>query len=392
MDIKALAQKYQDYMVEMRRHFHQHPELTHECVETCKRMREEFVKIGITDITDSKTCQGFVARLKGGKPGKTVGLRADIDALPVNEETGLPFASQTPGKMHACGHDNHMACILGAAKVLYEIREELCGTVAFIVQPDEEFATGALAMVDEGLVNDCDAFYGQHVWGAFPEGMIDASAGNRMACCHHFGITVEGLSSHASAPHLGCDAVVVMTAILNAIQTMVSRWNDPLNPLVITVGKVDAGNRWNVLAGKAELEGTVRTFLSDDSVEKRLEQMVKNIGEAYGANCFVHDYLYMTVPVINDSALSAIVEKGVADMFGEERILHHEPLMGSEDYSWFGFKTGKPYVYTFIGTRNEADGRVYVNHHEKYDVKEDLLQDGAAVMARFAYDYLNGEE
>ncbi len=389
MDIKALAQQYEPYMIERRRYYHMHPECTYEEVETCAQMKKDLEAIGITDITMStkEKCHGFVARLHGGKPGRTVGLRSDIDALPVKEETGLPFASVNEGKMHACGHDNHMAMLLGAAKILYDMKDELCGDVLFIVQPAEEFATGALDMVEQGLVDGVDAFYGAHVWGDFESGCYDATPGNRMACCHHFGITVEGMSSHGSAPHLGNDAVVVMTAILNGIQTMVSRWNDPLNPLVVTVGKIDAGNRWNVVAGKAEMEGTIRTFLDNDKAEKKLCQLVEGIAAAYGAKAFVHDYLYMTVPVINDPHLAEIAQNACKKLYGEEMLKSHAPMMGSEDFSWYG-KTGAPYFFGYIGTKNPEKGLVYANHHEKYDVEEYVLQKGAAIMAQFAVDFL----
>ena len=260
MDIKSLAEQYNDYIIDRRRYYHTCPELSGEEKNTRAHLKEDLEALGITDIHELETCYGLTATIHGGKPGKTVALRADIDALPVKEETGLPFASHNEGKMHACGHDNHMAMLLGAAKILNEVKDELSGDVRLVFQPAEETAVGALRMMEEHALDGVDAIYGVHVWGTYDAPGIAFPAGNLMACCHGFTIEVEGKSAHASAPHEGVDAVMVASSILQSIQQLVSRMNDPLNPLVITVGKVTAGNRWNVLAGHATLEGTVRTF------------------------------------------------------------------------------------------------------------------------------------
>ena len=270
MDIKSLAEQYNDYIIDRRRYYHTCPELSGEEKNTRAHLKEDLEALGITDIHEMETCYGLTATIHGGKPGKTVALRADIDALPVKEETGLPFASHNEGKMHACGHDNHMAMLLGTAKILNEVKDELSGDVRLVFQPAEETAVGALQMMKEHALDGVDAIYGVHVWGTYDAPGIAFPAGNLMACCHGFTIEVEGKSAHASAPHEGVDAVMVASSILQSIQQLVSRMNDPLNPLVITVGKVTAGNRWNVLAGHATLEGTVRTFLTGTQVEDAL--------------------------------------------------------------------------------------------------------------------------
>ena len=351
MDIKTLAEQYNDYIIDRRRYYHTCPELSGEEKNTRAHLKEDLEALGITDIHELETCYGLTATIHGGKPGKTVALRADIDALPVKEETGLPFASHNEGKMHACGHDNHMAMLLGAAKILNEVKEELSGDVRLVFQPAEETAVGALQMMKEHALDGVDAIYGVHVWGTYDAPGIAFPAGNLMACCHGFTIEVEGKSAHASAPHEGVDAVMVASAILQSIQQLVSRMNDPLNPLVITVGKVTAGNRWNVLAGHATLEGTVRTFLTGTQVEDALRKVAECTAAAFGAKATL-SYQYMTEPVINsDEQLNRIAQTAVTKLYGKESLITPAPLMGSEDFSWFG-KDGTPYIYGFVASHN----------------------------------------
>ncbi len=389
MNIKALAEQYNDYIIERRRFYHTCPELSGEEKNTRAELKKDLEALGITDIREMKGCYGMVATIHGGKPGKTVALRSDIDALPVKEETGLPFASHNEGKMHACGHDNHMAMLLGAAKILNEVKDELCGDVRLVFQPAEETATGALAMMKENALEGVDAIYGVHVWGTFDAPGIAFPAGNLMACCHGITIEVEGKSAHASAPHEGLDAVMVASSIMQAIQLLVSRMNNPLNPLVITIGKVTAGSRWNVLAGTATLEGTVRTFLTGTEVEDELRRVVENTAAAFGAKATL-TYKYMTPPVINsDDQLNRIAQSAVVKLYGEDSLLNTPPLMGSEDYSWFGTgEKGVPYIYGFVASHNKDWPYMYGNHHGKYDVDETILHRGAAVAAQFAADYL----
>lgn len=387
MNIKELAAKYESYILDRRHFYHTCPELSGEEKETTKLIRADLEAIGITDIHEMEGFYGLYADLKGGKPGKTIALRADIDALPVNEESGLPFASKHPGKMHACGHDNHIAMQLGAAKILHDLKDELCGTVRFVFQPAEEIAAGARQMLNAGVLDGVAGIYGVHVWGAFDAPFIDFSAGNRMACCHKFVIEVEGCSAHASAPHDGIDAVMVSCAILNNLQQVVSRMNDPLNPMVLTVGRVDAGNRWNVLAGHATLEGTVRTFATGTKVEETMRQVIDSTAAAFGAKATMK-YDYLTNPVINSSDLmNRVAQNAVVKLYGEESLKHLPTMMGSEDFSIFGEK-GTPYIYGFVGSRNPELGCIYSNHHEKYNVDESILQRGAGVAAQFAADFL----
>ena len=385
MDIRALAEKYEGYIIEQRRWFHAHPELSWEEFGTTDHIQEELEKMGL-EVHRFEGRPGCTAMIYGGKavPGaKTVALRADIDALPVEEKTGLPFASENPGVMHACGHDNHMAMLLGAAKILCEVKDELEGNVKLLFQAAEETCFGAEYYVQQGVLNGVDAIYGQHIWAGLEAPYLNVQPGVRMASCDNFTITVEGSSTHGSTPHLGTDAIVAAASIIMNIQTYVSRNNDPLNPLVVTVGKIDGGQRFNILANKVVMEGTCRTFSRKtlETIDKDLERIAANTAAAS------LEYQHLTTPVINDHEdLNRIARNAVIKLYGEEGLGHLPTMMGSEDFAFFMEEV--PGVFGFIGSRDPEQGYIYTNHHEKYSVPEEVLQRGAAMHAQFALDFL----
>ncbi len=390
MNVRDLAEKYSDYIIERRRYYHSCPELSGQEEHTSASLRADLEAMGV-EVTPCTTCHGLVGLIRGGKakPGcKTVALRADIDGLKVTEETGLPFAS-TNGAMHACGHDNHMSMLLGAAKILTEVRDQLPGNVKLLFQPAEEIAMGAKQMVAEGVLDGVDAIYGAHIWGDFDAPLIDVSAGNRMACCDSFKLEIEGVSAHGSAPHLGVDAVVAAASVIMNLQTYVSRHNNPLNPLVLTVGTINGGQRFNIIANRVKMEGTVRTFSREtlENIEQDMQKIVGDTAAALGAKGTVTEYNHLTPPVINDNAqLNEIAQKAVVKLYGEGGLGHMPTLMGSEDFAFFMDKV--PGIYGFLGSRDRAKGYVYSNHHEKYTVDESTLKRGAAVYAQFAIDFL----
>ncbi len=387
MDIKSLAEKYEPYIIERRRYYHSCPELSGEEKNTRAAIKADLQAMGITDITEMKNCYGLIATIHGGKPGKTVALRSDIDALPVKERTGLPFASKNEGKMHACGHDSHIAILLGAAKILTDIRDELNGDVRLVVQPSEENTVGARQMIDEGALDGVEAIFGSHVWANVPSGLVDVSAGNRMACSHSFKITVTGVSSHGSAPHLGVDAIAVACAVVNNLQQCVSRMNDPLNPLVLTVGTFNAGEIRNILAREAVLTGTVRTYKEGTWAEDVMRKIVTETAAAFGAKAEL-EYTYLTVPLVNsDEQINRIAHDAVVKLYGQGGLGHMPPSMASEDFSLYGEKCR--YIYGFLGTWDEEKGYVHTNHQEKYDLDESVLKRGSAVMAQFCVDFLD---
>ncbi len=388
MDIRALAEKNSDYIIERRRFYHQHPELSFQEWETTKALIEDVKAMGL-EIQTFDDYPGFVATLDTGRPGRTVMLRSDIDALPVNEKTGLPFASQNEGVMHACGHDNHMAMLLGAMKILCEVKDEIKGgKVKFIFQSGEEMGYGAKYYVEHGVLDDVDAIFGMHIWGTFDSPYVSVDAGNRMASMDNFTIKVKGHQSHGSAPQDGHDAIVAASAIVLALQTFVSRVNNPINPLVLSVGKFHGGAMYNIICPDVELVGTIRTY--SRQLRAEMEQKLRQIIESTAAAYFCEAELIfspMLPAVINDHAeLNEVAQNAALKLFGPEGVKEMPPLMGSEDFALFMDKV--PGFFGFVGSRNPEKGLIYTNHNEKYTTDEDALYRGSALAAQFAVDFL----
>ena len=389
MDLKQKSKECEAYIIERRRFYHAHPELSGEEANTARSIADDLRAIGVDEVKMLKNHHGIIATIKGGKPGKTVALRADIDALCTLEQTGLPFASENKGAMHACGHDTHIAMLLGAAKMLTEVKTQLPGNVRLLVQPAEEIASGANWMIEEGAMEGVDAVYGNHVWGTYEKGKVNVAAGKRMAGCDLFTITIEGASAHCSAPHLGADAILAAANVLMALQAYVSRLCDPLEPLVLSIGTINGGVRFNTIANKVVMEGTVRYFSSALPAEKEILKIAQEASAPYHCTASL-DYAYKTLPVINDSAeLNAIAEGAVEKVLGKDANAYLPPMMGSEDFSAYTAGCNVPGVFAFIGTKDEA--HPYINHHEKYDLDESVLAPGSAVMAQFAADYLGAK-
>lgn len=389
MQVKELAARIQPELVELRRYFHQHPEPSWEEVNTANRIAEELAKLGISVERKAKT--GVVGTLKGTRPGRTVALRADIDALSITEETELPFASQNEGYMHACGHDAHITCLLGAAKILSQLKDEIAGTVKFIFQPAEELAQGAKKLVEEGVMDGVDGIFGLHVWGDMPAGLVSIDPGPRMASADRFVITIEGKGGHGSAPHQGVDAVVVASALVMNLQTIVSRELNPLEPVVVSVGKITGGDRFNIIASRAVLDGTSRCF--NPEIRNNLPDIIRRIADntaaTFRAGAKV-EYHFMCPPTINDERLALLAKDSVKKLYGETALVPMPLLTGSEDFSFYAEKA--PAAYAFLGVRNPEKDASYPQHHSRYTIDEDALQVGAAVYAQFALDFLAEEK
>ncbi|MBC5580495.1 amidohydrolase [Anaerofilum sp. BX8] len=389
MDIKALAEKVESYVIEQRRWFHAHPELSWEEYKTTDAIAAQLEGMGLEVKRFTDGLAGCTAMIYGGKakPGcKTVALRADIDALPVEEKTGLPFASENPGCMHACGHDNHIAMLLGAAKILTEVRDELQGNVKLFFQPAEESCHGAEPCIEQGVLDGVDAIYGQHIWDGLEAPYLNVQPGARMASCDNFSITVEGSSSHGSAPNLGIDAIVAASAIIMNLQTIVSRNNNPLNGLVVSIGEIHGGQRWNVVAGKVVMEGTCRTHSREmrGQIEPLIRRIAESTAAAYKAKATLK-YEAFPAPVINDQDdLNQIAHDAAIKLYGEEGIKELPKMMGSEDFAYFMEKV--PGVFGFLGSHDAQHSAS--NHNDHYDVPEEVLKRGAAMHAQFAVDYL----
>lgn len=391
MDIRALTEQYESYIIEQRRWFHAHPELSWEEFGTTDHIQQELEKMGL-EVHRFDGRPGCTAMIYGGKaaPGaKTVALRADIDALPVEEKTGLPFTSQNPGVMHACGHDNHMAMLLGAARILCDLKDELAGNVKLLFQAAEETCFGAEYYVQQGVLDGVDAIYGQHIWAGLEAPYLNVQPGVRMASCDNFTITVEGSSTHGSTPHLGTDAIVAAASIIMNIQTIVSRNNDPLNALVVTIGEIHGGQRFNILANKVVMEGTCRTHSREmrGKIEPLLRRVCEDTAAAFGARAELK-YDAFPSPVINDhDDLNQIAHDAAVKLYGEEGIKEMPRVMGSEDFAYF--MDVVPGIFGFLGSR-DAEHQAS-NHNDCYDVPEEVLKRGAAMHAQFAADYLSAK-
>lgn len=390
MDIKEKAENIKDYIIEMRRHFHQNPELSLEEFETTKKIVNELEKMSIEVSTFKDGLTGCIGTIKGAKEGKTLLLRADIDALSVHEKTNLEFASRVDGKMHACGHDCHAAMLLGVAKILSEMKDKFSGNIKLFFQAAEEIGLGAKLSIEQGVMDNVDACYGVHVTPRFESPKINMQYGERMAATDVFKLTVEGTSSHGSSPHLGHDAIVASAAIITALQTIVSRINNPLKPAVVTIGTIKGGQRFNIIANEVIMEGNIRTF--DEIFRKEIETHIREIAEsvAKAHSCTAKlEYRYGTGVVLNkDKNLVDIAQNAVKKLYGEDSLVEMEKITGGEDFSLLMEKA--PGIFGYIGTRNpRVPGSEKINHHECFTVDEDALIRGTAVAAQFALDYLN---
>lgn len=388
MTIQELTAQQKDYVIETRRWLHAHPELGCEEIETTKFICAELEKIGV-EVQTFEGITGCVGTIHGAKPGKTVMLRADIDALPMQEKNQVPYASVNPGVMHSCGHDCHTAMLLGAARMLMQKRDELCGTVKLIFQMAEEIGRKSEEYVKRGALDNIDAIFGMHVWVHLPVGKCNFEAGPRMACSDRFTIQIHGEASHGSTPFLGKDAMVAAASAVMAIQGIVSRITDPRNPLVLTVGAMNGGQRMNILADHVEIVGTCRAF---DREQRRqipglIENAVKSAAAVYGctADC---DYYFGPDPLINDDReLVSLAQKAAKEQLGSDCLLPLEKMTGAEDFSVY--LTKAPGIYGYLGVRNEEKGITADHHNPLFDVDESALPEGAGIYARFALDYLS---
>lgn len=378
-----------------RRHLHQHPELGFEEHATAEFVKGRLEHLGVEDIRTGIAETGITGLVRGTKdgPGRIVLLRADMDALPIDEETGTEFASQNPGVMHACGHDAHTAMLLGVARLLMDRRDDFSGTVKLLFQPSEEQGTGgALPMIDEGVLEDphVDAVFGQHVASEYPTGEIHVSPGPISAAADFFEVVIQGKGGHGASPHQTVDPIIIATNIINALQTIVSRGTDPMDAVVVTVGSIHGGNAGNVIPDKVTLTGTVRTFTpeSRDATEDRFVEIVESSAKMLGGSARV-DYIRGYPSSINDEAAANIVRDAAIRTLGEDAVHEHKPMMSAEDFSYF--LQQRPGAFFMTGTRNEEKNTHWPHHHPKFDVDEDGFVAGIATMVQTTIDYLNSD-
>lgn len=371
-------------MVEIRRYLHQYPEVSFKEYKTAKYIADFYEKLGIPYKTKVGG-NGVIATLKGGKPGKTIALRADFDALPIQDEKDVPYKSKVDGVMHACGHDGHTATLLTLAKVMKDYQEELPGTIEFLHQHAEEYAPGgAKPIVESGAIDHVDAVFGTHLWATTPLGALQTSKDVFMAGADRFEINIQGQGGHGAYPHETKDAIVIGAEVVSALQKIVSRRLDPLETAVVTIGMFEAGKTFNVIADTAKLVGTVR-YLNPDMQEKVISEMEKIIKGICISNdaTYTFDFFKGYPPLVNhkdEAELVLEIAKNVEDITKREEVV---PVMGGEDFAYYMLE--KPGAYFFTGASKE--GNPYPHHHPKFDIDERALPIAAKTLigSYFAY-------
>ena len=393
--IQQLAAAYEPYIIERRRHFHKHPELSLQEFQTTEDIARELDAMGIPYERPLET--GLIATLRGtapdaydanGTPRRRILLRADIDALPVTERTGEEFASVNEGVMHACGHDCHIAMMLGTLRILHDLTDALHGEVRIVFQPSEENGSGAKMMVAAGACEGVDGAFAMHIWSEVDAGTISCEPGPRMANTDWFRIDIEGTSCHGAMPQRGADAIIAAAEIVNGLQTIVSRDLSPYEPAVVTVGELHGGTARNVIAGSAYLTGTVRTYSDSvhDIMPALIERICTHTAMALGAEAKLTDYTIANYKVENDAAASARCRRAVEEVLGTEGIGSYRGTLSGEDFSEYLHEV--PGVLAFVGCRNPAIGATWAQHSCYYKVDESVLARGSMVAAQYAIDFL----
>jgi amidohydrolase len=382
--------EWEPELIATRRDFHMHPEMGLEEVRTSGIVVERLRALGFDEIETGIAVTGVKAVLRGGKPGKTILLRADMDALPIEEENAVEYRSQTAGTMHACGHDAHTAILLSAARILMRHRDELAGTVVFCFQPAEEGRGGAKKMVAAGVLENphVDAAIGLHVMQDVPLGTITVFPGPMMAGGDVFDVTIQGKGGHAAMPDLTVDALIVAVECVNALQTLVSREVAPILPAVVTVATLHAGGTAaNVIADTATFNGTTRYFDLDvgDRLAARLPALVTSIAEGMRATADVK-MRRVVPPTVNEPCMAALVQSVATDVVGTDKVLNGPRTMGGEDFSEFTYFA--PSCFFWVGSRDEASGKVWGHHHPRFDIDERCLTIGVEMMVRTTMRYL----
>ena len=385
MNIHEIAREYQPYLIELRRWFHAHPEIAEKEYETSRKIKEELTKFGIS----WRPCgleTGVLATIQGSKPGRTILLRADMDALPVTEDTGLPYASQNPGFMHACGHDCHTASLLTAARLLNDHREELCGTVKLAFQPAEEIGTGAPGMIRDGALEGVDGAFGIHIWSTIPAGQISLKGGPQLAAVDKFAIHIDGKGGHASAPHECIDPVVCLGAMIGNLQTVVSRECNPMDSAVLTIGKVESGTLWNIIPTTAYMEGTTRFFTRElqKSFPEMMQRMVDMTAAAYRCKAELV-YTRMIPPTINDDDFAELAKASAAKVVSPKNVVNIGPIATGEDFGIF--LENVPGAMALVGVGNAACGAIWPQHSAKYTVDEEALLNSVMLYVQVAMDH-----
>jgi len=383
--IPNIQNNFGEKIVGLRRDIHREPELGFGTEKTAEKVLAALDGLPL-EIQTGIAENGIVATLRGENDGPTVGLRADMDALPITEDTGLPFSSEVEGKMHACGHDGHTSMLVGAAHALSGMRDRLNGTVKFVFQPAEEREGGGRVMVEEGVAEGMDSIFALHLWPGLPFGTAATKGGPIMAAADAFEMEVRGSGGHGAMPHLTADTIAITAQVVTALQTLVSREVDPVEPAVLTIGQISSGQAFNIIPETAFLGGTVRTLNPDlrKKMPERIEALAR--GVAQGMRGDVNLDYHFSYPVTNNDEEAARRALGViGDLFGEEHALElPNPAMGGEDFSFFLEKV--PGAFIWLGVGEDVSGL----HTPRFAFDEEILPRGAALLTALALNALSG--
>lgn len=387
--ILSISRKIFPDVVKVRRHLHQFPELAFQEVRTGEFIAEELERLKIA-VNRGIGKAGLVGLIEGEGEAGVVAIRADMDALPIIEESGVPFASKYPGKMHACGHDAHMSMLVGAAKILSELKSQMNGSVKLVFQPSEEKNPGgAPSMIKDGVLNnpDVDAIFGQHITTDLPVGKFGFRHGPMMASADEIYITVEGKGGHGASPHRAIDPIVISAEIICSLQNVISRMKDPLEPSVLTIGSIHGGTTTNVIPDEVKLSGTFRAM--NEKWRKKglalIERTAMEVASAFGGSCRVEISIGYPV-LINGEKETDLAKKSAENLFGKRSVSELKPVMGAEDFSYFLQKV--PGTFWWIGTGNKKLGATASIHNSKFRIDENSLTYGSAMLAFTALEYL----
>lgn len=379
---EKLESAYED-MVVIRRHLHMNPELSFKEEKTAQYIYDFYAELGV-EVRQGVGGNGVVARVTGGRPGKTVALRADFDALPIQDEKDVPYKSTVPGVMHACGHDGHTATLLQLAKAIHELKEDLAGEYVFIHQHAEEYAPGgAISMIEDGCLDGVDVIFGTHLWSLTPSGTIEYLAGPVMAAADRFDITIQGAGGHGAAPHQTKDAIVIGSQLVMNLQQLVSRRVNPIDSAVLSIGSFVAQNAFNVIADSAKLGGTVRTFNPEirDLMEREMKRVVD--GTALANDCAIDfEYVRGYPAVVNHEAETAFLKTVAESIPNVGSVVESTPQMGGEDFAYYLEKV--PGTFFFTGAKPENP---YPHHHPKFDFEESAMLLAAKTLGAAAIDF-----
>ncbi|WP_314584226.1 amidohydrolase [Paenibacillus terrigena] len=377
-------------MVEWRRYLHKNPELSYKEAKTAQFVADRLRTWGI-EVKTGVGGHGVVGTLRGDFPGKTIALRADMDALPIQDEKTCDYASTVPGVMHACGHDGHTSTLLGIANYYSQHRDMIRGELRFIFQPAEETCPGgAIQMIDAGVLEGVDIMYGVHLWTPISVGKTASVAGPLWAAADEFFIDIEGRGGHGGVPHVTVDSVLVGAALIMNLQTIVSRSVDPLDSAVVTVGSMQAGTMQNIIAERCSIMGTARTFNQETRslIKRRIETIVEQTCAMYGADVHLN-YLMGYPPLVNDAAETARYQRIATHLFGEEQTIEAPKMMPAEDFAYYLQRV--PGCFILVGAGNEEKGMHYPHHHPRFDFDEQAMYTAAKLLIHLAADAMMNE-